>query len=179
MTGTERSGRRIHPAAFPGRWLTWDEAHDAPVDVAPPTREAGVRRMEEMPHARYTPGHPAPEESGWRAGRGANLTRWIVGPPRAGTTRARDLPLSRGVMDSWLEPRAAVGLHEHPDSAELYYLLEGSLRALRVRDGTEEEAELRPGDAHVVQPGESHGVVAGDEGVRFLVVFLDTGPPGS
>ena len=75
------------------------------------------------------------------------------------------------MIDARLEPSAAIGLHRHASTEEVYYMLEGELTMTTVlTDGREVSAVLRPGDAHGVRIGESHWGRAGAEGCRFLAV---------
>jgi quercetin dioxygenase-like cupin family protein len=75
------------------------------------------------------------------------------------------------MIDARLEPGAAIGLHRHTGTEEIYYLLEGQLTMTTVlADGREVTATLLPGDAHGVRLGESHWGRAGAEGCRFLAV---------
>ncbi|MGZ6035463.1 MAG: cupin domain-containing protein, partial [Myxococcaceae bacterium] len=70
-----------------------------------------------------------------------------------------------------LEPGAAIGLHRHSATEEVYYVLEGQLSMTTVLpDGREVSATLHPGDAHGVRLGESHWGRAGAQGCRFLAV---------
>jgi len=75
------------------------------------------------------------------------------------------------MIDARLEPGAAIGLHRHGATEEVYYLLEGELTMTTVLpDGREIAATLHPGDAHGVRLGESHWGRAGPGGCRFLAV---------
>jgi quercetin dioxygenase-like cupin family protein len=75
------------------------------------------------------------------------------------------------MIDARLEPGAAIGLHRHTATEEVYYVLEGQLSMTTVlADGREVSADLRPGDAHGVRLGESHWGRAGSQGCRFLAV---------
>jgi len=75
------------------------------------------------------------------------------------------------MIDARLEPGAAIGLHRHAVTEEVYYVLEGQLSMTTVlADGREVRATLRPGDAHGVRLGEAHWGRAGAEGCRFLAV---------
>jgi quercetin dioxygenase-like cupin family protein len=75
------------------------------------------------------------------------------------------------MIDARLEPGAAIGLHPHGATEEVYYLLEGELSMTTVlADGREVSATLHSGDAHGVRLGESHWGRAGAAGCRFLAV---------
>lgn len=120
----------------------------------------------------YDPSHPNPQQTGARAGHGRNLATWVF-CERDGDGEGLFATPLKLVIDSWLDPGAAIGLHAHADNEELYYLLEGSLRVTTVAgDGKEAIAELHPGDAHAVRLGQSHHCVAGPKGARFIVVAV-------
>lgn len=75
------------------------------------------------------------------------------------------------MIDARLEPGAAIGLHRHATTEEVYYVLEGELSMTTVlEDGREVGATLHAGDAHGVRLGESHWGRAGALGCRFLAV---------
>jgi quercetin dioxygenase-like cupin family protein len=117
------------------------------------------------------PCHPNPGESGDRAGHGRNLVTMVFDEhPGTGEGVFRS-PLHH-VIDSTLEPGAAIGLHSHDTDEEIYYLLDGELTMTTV-DGDRESTEtLGPGDAHAVRLGQSHFGVAGDTGARFVVIAV-------
>ena len=128
------------------------------------------KRSECMAHVVYEPAHENPSEQGLLRGAGKDFATWVFCEERG---KAEGL-LQSGielVIDARLEPGAAVGMHVHAETEELYYLLEGALEmTTRAPDGREHEEALRPGDAHLVKRGQSHGGVAGPQGARFLVV---------
>jgi quercetin dioxygenase-like cupin family protein len=75
------------------------------------------------------------------------------------------------VIDARLEPGAAIGLHRHAETEEVYYLLEGELLMTTVLPGGQEVAQaLRAGDAHGVRLGEEHFGRAGPAGCRFIAI---------
>lgn len=120
----------------------------------------------------YDPSHPNPHETGDRAGHGRNLATWVFCERDDDGERLFAAPL-RLVIDSRLDPGAAIGLHLHTDNEELYYLLEGRLTMTTVAaKGQNATIEMRPGDAHAVRLGQAHYGVAGPEGARFLVVAV-------
>jgi quercetin dioxygenase-like cupin family protein len=128
------------------------------------------KRSECMAHVVYAPAHENAAEQGLRRGRGKDFATWVFCEERG---KAEGL-LQSGlelVIDARLEPGAAVGLHVHAETEEIYYLLEGALTmTTRAPDGREHEEALRPGDAHLVKVGQAHAGVAGPAGARFLVV---------
>lgn len=67
-----------------------------------------------------------------------------------------------------LEPGASVGEHPHPETEELYLILEG--RGIGCLDG--EEFEVGPGDAWVCRAGQTHGLQNGTQGpLAFFAVL--------
>jgi quercetin dioxygenase-like cupin family protein len=132
-----------------------------------------------MARVAYDPSHPNPEWTGPRAGHGRNLATWVFSERDTDGEGVFTTPLKL-VIDSRLDPGAAIGLHPHTHDEELYYLLEGSLQVTTVAaDGQEATAELGPGDAHAVRLGQAHYAIAGPLGARFIVVAVKAtgGPP--
>jgi mannose-6-phosphate isomerase-like protein (cupin superfamily) len=128
-----------------------------------------VKREAQMAGVAYEPSHSNPAEDGARAG----LARWVFCDRDGDGEGIFSTPL-RLFIDSWLDPHASIGLHEHADSEEIYYLLEGELTIVTVApDGREDVQTLRPHDAHAVLLGQSHSAEAGPDGARFLSIALD------
>lgn len=151
-------GEQFHSQALPyySRRLGW----------------AVTKRAEHMARVVYAPNHPNSAETGARAGRGRTVARWVLcGRPHDGEgIVAAPLDL---VIDAWLEPDAAIGLHRHLDTEEIYYLLEGGLTVTtRAPDGREHTTDLRPGDAHVLVLGQAHSCLAGSAGARLLTIAV-------
>ncbi len=65
-----------------------------------------------------------------------------------------------------LAPRQVVAPHRSA-STVLVHVLEGHAQF----QGADEELPLRAGESAAYAPGEMHGIVAGDEGVRFLATI--------
>jgi quercetin dioxygenase-like cupin family protein len=141
----------------------------APVYDAP-LGWAVYKRHDAMATVAYEATHENPAERGDRRGHGRNLATWVFAeePGIAEGLMASGMEL---FIDARLDPGAAVGLHVHDRTEEIYYVLEGALTVTTVRaDGAELAAELGPGDAHLIRPGQAHFVVAGPEGARFITV---------
>lgn len=129
-----------------------------------------------MARVLYDPSHPNPHQTGARAGHGRNFATWVFCERDADGEGLFSTSLKL-VIDSRLDPGAAIGLHVHADSEELYYILEGHLRmTTEAPDGKEVTAHLNPGDAHAVRLGQAHYGVAGPEGARFIVVAVNGSP---
>jgi quercetin dioxygenase-like cupin family protein len=134
--------------------------------------EAIHKRAERMARVVYTAvhenrDHPAGSD---RRGHGRDHATWIFSeePGLAEGLFGTGLEL---VIDARLEPGAAIGLHTHAETEEVYYLLEGELTMTTVLfDGREVAATLRPGDAHGVRLGEAHFGRAGQGGCRFMAI---------
>ena len=127
------------------------------------------KKAADLATVRYVASHENLAETGDRRGHGINDATWVFSeePGNAEGLMRSGLEL---VMDSRLAPGAAVGLHTHDRTEEVYYVLEGRL-TVTTRDGDEELAcELGPGDAHLIRVGQAHWVVAGPEGARFMAI---------
>lgn len=74
------------------------------------------------------------------------------------------------LVDFYLEPGAAVGLHPHHDKEEIYYVLEGEMEVTTETNQGPVSARLGPGDAHFIRLGQSHYAVAGPAGARAIAV---------
>jgi len=139
---------------------------------AEPLGPAIHKRSEAMARVVYTAVHenrafPTGDD---RRGHGRDHATWVFSeePGLAEGLFQGGLEL---MIDARLEPGAAIGLHRHLVTEEVYYLLEGQLSMTTVlADGREVTATLRPGDAHGIRLGEAHWGRAGPEGCRFLAV---------
>ena len=96
------------------------------------------------------------------AGIGSLLCRTIL--------REGDAPLAiRFVHDDLIEPGASIGEHTHTDDEELYLVISG--HGTMIMDGV--RTPIGPGDASLVTPGHSHGLINGpDEPMRLIVVCV-------
>ncbi len=75
----------------------------------------------------------------------------------------------RFIHDNIMPPGASVGVHEHTDDEEFYYIIRGY--GVMTLDGT--SRNVGPGDLTVVRPGGSHGLEnTGNEDLRFIVVCV-------
>ena len=95
---------------------------------------------------------------------------------RGGLGAARGVEfLKEGDMDgvlslgrTTLEPGATIGVHSHPDTNDLYLILEG--RGTGVLNG--EHFPVGPGDLFLVKAGGSHGLINDSEApLTFLGVL--------
>ena len=126
------------------------------------------KQRELMAHVVYDAPHENREESGDRRGRGKDFATWIFSE-EPGLKENLFSTRFELAIDARLEPGAAIGLHFHEQTEEIYYLLEGELTMTTVeRGGRESSATLRPGDAHMVKLGQGHFGVAGAAGARFV-----------
>jgi quercetin dioxygenase-like cupin family protein len=138
-------------------------------------REAVFKRRRHMAHVHYDATHHNPDRKGARAGRGSNRSVWLFAEEGELAEGLFESPLEL-MIDTRLEPGAAIGEHRHADSEEIYYLLEGTLKITVLKaDGRRASARLAPGDAHLVRRGQSHWAVAGADGARLIVVALRVG----
>jgi mannose-6-phosphate isomerase-like protein (cupin superfamily) len=123
-----------------------------------------------MAKVRYEAPHLNEAERGTKRGAGSDWATWIFSE-EPGTEEhifASGLEL---MIDARLEPNAAIGLHQHTVTEEVYYLIEGSLEMTTVgANGEEHTDHLEAGDAHFIRIGQGHYGRAGAEGVRFIAV---------
>lgn len=101
---------------------------------------------------------------------------------RGGLGAARGVEfLKEGDMDgvlslgrTTLEPGATIGVHSHPDTNDLYLILEG--RGTGVLNG--EHFPVGPGDLFLVKAGGSHGLINDSEApLTFLGVLTRQAQP--
>ena len=130
------------------------------------------KRSEGMARVLYVAPHENAAESGDRRGHGNDYATWIFSEEPGLEERLFSTRFELAI-DARLEPGAALGLHFHDRTEEIYYLLEGELSMTTVeRGGRESTAALRAGDAHMVKLGQGHCGVAGPAGARFLAVAV-------
>ncbi len=78
-------------------------------------------------------------------------------------------PHCRLVSEIVLQPNTSIGLHEHANETELFYLLEGEIRA----DDDGKEIIFKPGDMLFTGGGAKHSVEnAGPGAARMLAVII-------
>ena len=130
------------------------------------------KKREEMAKVLYDPAHENVAFQDARRGIGKDYAVWIFSE-EAGTEEnlfESDFEL---MIDATLEPNAAIGLHHHHATEEIYYILEGAIQMVTIdRDGKEFSQELASGDAHFVKKGQSHYGIAGPDGARFIAVAM-------
>lgn len=98
-----------------------------------------------------------------------------------GAARGVDL-LKRGEMAgvlsmgrTTLEPGSTIGEHAHPNTEDLYLILEG--RGIGVLDG--ERFPVGPGDLFLVKAGGRHGLINDSDGPLTFLGLLTPGLIGS
>ena len=156
-----------------GEYVDGEEFHravrrvyDGPLSWA--VNKEGAR----MARVRYRAPHENLAETGARRGAGDDFARWVFSEEPGLAEGIFTAPLEL-IIDARLEAGAAIGLHWHRETEEVYYLLEGALTMTTVAaDGREETRALAPGDAHAVKLGQGHFGVAGPAGARFLAVAV-------
>ena len=128
------------------------------------------KRAAELRTEVYEPAHPAPDAERGLRGIGRLTGTWIA----CEESGAAEGWLASGVelvMDSRLDPGAAIGRHEHPDTEELYLVLAGELTVTASPGGEDVAVEtLAAGDVHRLPRGGWHAARAGSSGARILVV---------
>lgn len=130
------------------------------------------KRREQMAHVLYEAPHENLAETGDRRGHGKDFARWIFSE-EPGLEEGHFSTRFELAIEARLEPGAAIGLHFHDRTEEIYVVLEGELTMTTVeRGGREASATLRAGDAHLVKLGQGHFGVAGAQGARFLALAV-------
>lgn len=157
----------------PHRYVPGETFHSQPRAVyAEPLGWAVNKRSEAMARVVYEAVHLNQAEEGDRRGHGRDFATWVFSE-EPGLKEGLFQSAFELMIDARLEPGAAVGLHRHDHTEEIYYLLEGALRMTTLGEGGREATvDLRPGDAHLIRVGQSHFGVAGPEGARFIAVAM-------
>ena len=125
-----------------------------------------------MARVLYRAPHENLAETADRRGHGNDFAKWIFSEEPGLEERLFSTRFELAI-DARLEPGAAIGLHFHDRTEEIYYLLEGELQITTVeRGGRESTATLTAGDAHLVKLGQGHCGVAGPQGARFLALAV-------
>ncbi|TMA30404.1 MAG: cupin domain-containing protein [Deltaproteobacteria bacterium] len=128
-----------------------------------------------MARVLYLAPHENAVETGDRHGRGKDFAKWIFSEEPGLEERLFSTRFELAI-DARLDPGAAIGLHFHDRTEEIYYLLDGELSMTTVdRSGRESTATLRAGDAHLVRLGQGHFGVAGSAGARFVAFAVRAG----
>ena len=142
------------------------KVYDGPLGWAVNKADARMARV------LYVAPHENAAETGDRRGHGKDFAKWIFSEEPGLEERLFKTRFELAI-DARLEPGAAIGLHFHDRTEEIYYLLEGELRMTTVeRGGRESTATLLAGDAHLVKLGQGHTGVAGPRGARFLAIAV-------
>jgi mannose-6-phosphate isomerase-like protein (cupin superfamily) len=145
------------------------QVYDGKLDWAVNKRDGQMARVV------YLAAHENRSEQGDRRGHGRDFAKWVFSE-EPGLEEHLFATRFELCIDARLEPGAAVGLHFHDRTEEIYYLLEGELRMTTVeRGGRESTAVLRSGDAHLVKLGQGHFGVAGAQGARFIAFAVRAG----
>jgi mannose-6-phosphate isomerase-like protein (cupin superfamily) len=158
------------------RFIPGDLFHQSVRKVYDGDLEWAVNKVDgRMARVLYLAPHENQAESGDRRGHGRDYAKWIFSE-EPGLEEHLFSTRFELAIDARLEPGAAIGLHFHDRTEEIYYLLEGELRMTTVeRSGRESTATLRAGDAHLVRLGQGHFGVAGAGGARFVAFAVRAG----
>jgi quercetin dioxygenase-like cupin family protein len=158
------------------RYQPGDEFHSSAAPVYRQPLDWAVNKTAgAMARVVYDAPHFNAGETGIRRGQGKDFATWVF-CEEAGKAEGLLRSGLELVIDARLEPGAAVGLHTHDRTEEIYYILEGSIRMTTLApDGQERTADLLPGDAHLVRSAQRHFGQAGRDGVRMLVISARVG----
>jgi quercetin dioxygenase-like cupin family protein len=130
------------------------------------------KKHSEMARVLYEPAHENNRFDDERRGSGKDFATWVFSEERD----TRENIFTTGLelfIDATLEPQAAIGLHTHDETEEIYYILAGSIKMTTIGvDGQQHSEELTAGDAHMIKKGQAHYGTAGAQGVRFITVAL-------
>lgn len=155
------------------RRFTAEEYHGQGAATYEPIDRAGwlVRRAAGLATVSYEGVHHNPDAPRDLQGSGRLVGTWLFDEeePDPEGLLTSDIEL---VMDSRLEPDAVIGLHDHADTEEFYYVLDGMLTVRAARTDREDlaSATLTAGDVHFLPVGGRHCAQAGPDGTRILVV---------
>jgi quercetin dioxygenase-like cupin family protein len=165
------------PGVDPSRYLDGQRFHREVRRVyAGPLGWAVNKQAAAMAKVLYRAPHFNAAEQGVRQGSGEDWATWIFSEEPGLEEGLFTAPLEL-IIDARLEAGAAIGLHWHHETEEVYTLLEGRLSMTTVAaDGREVTCALEPGDAHAVRLGQGHFGQAGAEGARFLAVAVRATP---
>ena len=130
------------------------------------------KKREDMAKVLYEPAHENSAFEDMRRGKGKDYAVWIFSEEEGIQENLFESNFEL-MIDATLEPNAAIGLHHHHSTEEIYYILEGAIHMITVDpNGTELKQQLFAGDAHFVRKGQSHYGIAGPDGVRFIAVAM-------
>ncbi|GGA65115.1 hypothetical protein GCM10011369_03160 [Neiella marina] len=155
------------------RVLSAEQYHQTDAPTYAGTTDGSFKQSANMATVRYQPAHHNPQAPLAQQGQGETLGTWVFNEEKG---KAEGLLASsiELMMDSKLAPHATIGLHQHQQTEEIYYLLEGQLNIELHRADEQLQLQLNPGDAHLIRPGESHFVQAGPDGARIIVIAART-----
>lgn len=130
------------------------------------------KKDENMALVVYEPIHENNDFADIRKGNGKGYSKWVFAEEKGIEENIFTSNLEL-MIDTRLEPNAAIGLHKHTITEEVYYILEGSITMTTLNEDNSEFTEtLNKGDAHVIKVSQSHYGQAGNQGVRFLTVAV-------
>ncbi len=131
------------------------------------------KKSEDMALVEYSPIHENNEFNGAKRGFGTTTSKWIFSEDN-GTKEGISKTKFNLLIDFYIEPNGAMGLHFHDEKEEFYYIIDGEITITTVnKNGDEYTEKLTVGDAHFVGLGQGHYGVAGSKGVRIITVCVD------
>ena len=130
------------------------------------------KKNEDMAKVLYEPAHENIAFEDVRRGKGKDYAVWVFSEEEGTEENLFESDFEL-MIDATLEANAALGLHHHHSTEEIYYVLEGAIEMTTVDAGGKELKQLlKAGDAHFVKRGQSHYGIAGNEGARFIAVAM-------
>lgn len=130
------------------------------------------KKREHMAKVLYEPAHENVAFQDARRGSGKDYAVWVFSEEEGIKENLFESDFEL-MIDATLEPNAAIGLHHHHSTEEIYYVLEGAIQMVTVdANGAEHSQQLVSGDAHFVKRGQLHYGTAGPDGVRFIAVAM-------
>jgi len=133
------------------------------------------KKREDMAKVVYDPAHENLAYDDARRGKGKDYAVWIFSEEEGLRENLFESDFEL-MIDATLEPNAAIGLHHHHSTEEIYYVLDGAIEMVTVDgNGREHSQKLMAGDAHFVARGQWHYGIAGADGARFIAVAMRPG----
>ncbi len=158
-------------------YVDGDEFHSSPHSIYSCESDSSpyFKYSNKMSKVVYRPAHSNPSFSldDPKHGRGENFCKWITSEQPGTAEKFSFNQNLNGILESYLGPGDSIGWHEHYDTEEYYYVLEGEMWVeCSDAQGHTFSAKLGVGDLHRLSCGMSHYAKAGPDGAKFLAVII-------